>query len=145
MAPEYFVSGMSSKKSDVFSFGVLVIEIVTGQKITSFCEENEGKDIYDLIYYVWRNWRAGTILNVVDPILRGGSSNEIKKCINIGLLCAQENKANRPTMEAVLLMLNSDTITLPIISPLGDYMNRSPKSDMSSSQERSSSHVIEIE
>uniref|UniRef100_A0A0A0LUW3 Gnk2-homologous domain-containing protein n=1 Tax=Cucumis sativus TaxID=3659 RepID=A0A0A0LUW3_CUCSA len=141
MAPEYAIYGAFSDKSDVFSFGVLVLEIVTGQKNSSFYLE---KNIDDLISYAWRNWREGTALNVVDPILKGGPSNEIKKCINIGLLCAQEHSADRPTMDTVLLMLSSDTITLPILSPPADFMNRKPKTDISS-PESSGSHVIEME
>ncbi|CAK9327353.1 unnamed protein product [Citrullus colocynthis] len=142
MAPEYAMYGAFSNKSDVFSFGVLVLEIVIGQKNSSFHQE---ENIDDVISYAWRNWREGTTLNVVDPILKGGSSNEIKKCINIGLLCAQENSVDRPTMDTVLLMLNSDTITLPIPSPPANFKDRSPKSDVCSSQESSGSHVIEME
>ena len=78
-------------------------------------------------------------MNVVDPILRSGSVSEMKKCIHIGLLCAQEDSADRPTMDTVLLMLNSDTITLPILSPPPDFMSMSLTSDMSGS------HVIAME
>lgn len=67
----------------------------------------------------------------------------MKKCINIGLLCAQENSADRPTMETVVLMLSSDSVILPILSPPADLKNKSPQSDVSS-QGRSNSHVIEI-
>ena len=69
------------------------------------------------------------------------------KCMNIGLLCAQQIKSDRPTMETVLLMLNSDKITRPIISPPDYYMNkfRITRSEFSSSPKRSGSHVIEIE
>ena len=49
MAPEYAIYGAFSDKSDVFSFGVLVLEIVTGQKNSSFYLE---KNIDDLISYV---------------------------------------------------------------------------------------------
>ena len=62
----------------------------------------------------WESWRVGTALNVIDPILRAGSSSEIMRCIHIGLLCVQENVANRPTMASVVLMLNSYSISLPL-------------------------------
>ncbi|XP_031737600.1 putative receptor-like protein kinase At4g00960 [Cucumis sativus] len=140
--PEYAVMGAISKKSDVFSFGVIALEIVTGKRNSSLLENFD-----DLISHVWRNWRAGTALNVVDPILKDGPTNEIMKCMNIGLLCAQQIKSDRPTMETVLLMLNSDKITRPIISPPDYYMNkfRITRSEFSSSPKRSGSHVIEIE
>ncbi|XP_022140076.1 cysteine-rich receptor-like protein kinase 10 [Momordica charantia] len=141
MAPEYAMHGKFSVKSDVFSFGILVLEIVSGEKNNSF---QQGENPDDLLSYAWKNWSAGTPLNVVDPIIRGGSSCEMKKCINIGLLCAQENSADRPTMETVLLMLSGgDSVILPILSPPADLKNKSPQSDVSS-QGRSNSHVIEI-
>ncbi|KGN64568.1 hypothetical protein Csa_014021 [Cucumis sativus] len=118
--------------------------LVNGQEIAVkrlFDHDSKSEDS------VWRNWRAGTALNVVDPILKDGPTNEIMKCMNIGLLCAQQIKSDRPTMETVLLMLNSDKITRPIISPPDYYMNkfRITRSEFSSSPKRSGSHVIEIE
>ncbi|GAB4831019.1 hypothetical protein Ancab_005034, partial [Ancistrocladus abbreviatus] len=64
---------------------------------------------------VWRNWREGTALNVVDPLL-AGSRTEIMRCIHIGLLCVQENEADRPTMSSVVVMLSSHSLTLPMPS-----------------------------
>ena len=50
--------------------------------------------------------------NVIDPTLGVGSKTKIIQCIHIGLLCVQENVAHRPTMASVILMLNSNSITL---------------------------------
>ncbi|GAB4831020.1 hypothetical protein Ancab_005035 [Ancistrocladus abbreviatus] len=112
MAPEYALHGLISVKSDVYSFGVLVLEIVSGQRNSVF----QGADrVEDLISYVWRNWREGTALNVVDPLL-AGSRTEIMRCIHIGLLCVQENEADRPTMSSVVVMLSSHSLTLPMPS-----------------------------
>ncbi|KAL1834297.1 hypothetical protein ACET3Z_003948 [Daucus carota] len=70
MAPEYALYGQFSVKSDVFSFGVLLLEIVSGRKNYSFQnEENTG----DLASFAWKNWRQGTATNVIDPILRNSS------------------------------------------------------------------------
>ncbi|KAK7269962.1 hypothetical protein RIF29_22786 [Crotalaria pallida] len=109
MAPEYAMHGQFSVKSDVFSFGVLVLEIVSGLKNSGIpC----GEEMVDLLSFAWRNWRDGTANNIVDPTLNNGTQNEIMRCIHIGLLCVQENLADRPTMADVVLMLNSYSLTL---------------------------------
>ncbi|XP_021294100.1 cysteine-rich receptor-like protein kinase 10 [Herrania umbratica] len=131
MAPEYAMHGQFSIKSDVFSFGVIILEIVSGQKNNYFRNE---KSVKDLLSYVWTNWREGTALNLIDPTLRDGSRNEILRCIHIGLLCVQENVANRPTMATVVLMLNSFSISLPMPSQPAYFMDSNIDSDMSSSR-----------
>ncbi|KAK7269964.1 hypothetical protein RIF29_22788 [Crotalaria pallida] len=113
MAPEYAMHGQFSVKSDVFSFGVLVLEIVSGLKNSGIrC----GEEMVDLLSFAWRNWRDGTTNNIVDPTLNNGTQNEIMRCIHIGLLCVQENLADRPTMAAIVLMLNSYSLALPVPS-----------------------------
>jgi hypothetical protein len=84
----------------------------------------------------WKNWRQGTSLNIVDPILRGGSTTEILRCIHIGLLCVEENVVDRPTMASVLLMLNSNSATLSVPKKPAFLMGRSSISDMSSQREQ---------
>ncbi|KAH9748270.1 cysteine-rich receptor-like protein kinase 26 [Citrus sinensis] len=119
MAPEYVMHGRFSVKSDIFSFGVLVLEIVSGQKRSSFGTEEETED---LLTYAWRNWNEGAALNPMDPTMRGGSTSEMMKCIHIGLLCVQENVSNRPGMASVVNMLNGDTVTLPAPSKPAFFM-----------------------
>ncbi|CAN6168303.1 unnamed protein product [Urochloa humidicola] len=107
MSPEYVMRGQYSTKSDVFSFGILVIEIITGQRNTGhyFHEQNE-----DIISIVWRHWSEGTIAEMIDDSLgRNYSETEVLKCINIALLCLQQNPVDRPTMSDVMVMLNGDT------------------------------------
>lgn len=111
MAPEYLMHGQFSVKSDVFSFGVLILEIVSGKK--NSCFRNEEK-IEDLSSFAWKNWKDGTTNNVIDSTLNVGSSVEMLRCIHIGLLCVQENAADRPTMATVVLMLSSISLTLPV-------------------------------
>ncbi|KAL7242686.1 hypothetical protein ACSBR1_015133 [Camellia fascicularis] len=115
MSPEYVMHGQFSVKSDVFSFGVLVLEIVSGQKNNCF---RNGDNVEDLLSYAWKSWREGTISNMIDHTLsnRSSSLSEIMRCIHIGLLCVQENAAQRPTMASVVLMLNSFSFTLPLPS-----------------------------
>ncbi|XVF40652.1 hypothetical protein PTKIN_Ptkin01aG0131400 [Pterospermum kingtungense] len=113
MAPEYVKHGKFSLKSDVYSFGVLILEIISGDKISHFC--NDG---VDLLTYAWRNWREGTALNLVEQFLREGygSRSEMTRCIHIGLLSVQENEANRPTMNSVVLMLSDASVSMPMPS-----------------------------
>ncbi|XP_024047416.1 cysteine-rich receptor-like protein kinase 29 [Citrus clementina] len=130
MAPEYAMHGQYSVKSDVFSFGVLVLEIISGQRNNCF---RNGETVEDLLSSAWKNWREGTTVNIIDPTLSSGSITEMIRCIHIGLLCVQENVASRPTMASVVLMLNSYSLTLPVPSEPAFFMDSIIESDMSSS------------
>ncbi|KAL9255074.1 Cysteine-rich receptor-like protein [Drosera capensis] len=111
MPPEYALYGQFSVKSDIFSFGVLVLEILSGQKITQF---EVGEDGDNLLGFAWMNWLNGTALDVVDPkLLTDKNTDIILRCINITLLCVQEDDALRPNMSAVIPMLSSSSISLP--------------------------------
>ncbi|CAI0460703.1 unnamed protein product [Linum tenue] len=104
MAPEYAVRGRYSTKSDVFSFGILVLEIITGTKNSSF------QDSRNLQSYAWKHWVNGTALKIVDSTLgEEFKKDEVLKCINIGLLCVQEAAEKRPTMSDIILKLGSYT------------------------------------
>ncbi|EYU34172.1 hypothetical protein MIMGU_mgv1a025876mg, partial [Erythranthe guttata] len=121
MAPEYAISGQFSVKSDVFSFGVIILEIISGQRKIFI---QNGEDSGDLLSYAWRSWREGTTANFIDPMLRAssGSQHDMIKCIHIALLCVQENAVDRPTMASVVIMMNSLSITLPMPSKPGFYV-----------------------
>ncbi|CAH2040721.1 unnamed protein product, partial [Thlaspi arvense] len=111
MAPEYAMQGRSSEKSDVFSFGVLLIEIVSGKRNTSFYDNEQALSLLGL---AWRLWNEDKILTLIDPrISYQGFGNEILRCLHVGLLCVQEFAADRPTISKVLSMLGSETAVLP--------------------------------
>ncbi|MBA0820643.1 hypothetical protein Gohar_022131, partial [Gossypium harknessii] len=135
MAPEYAMHGQFSVKSDTFSFGVLVLEILSGQKNSAF---HNGSNIEDLLSFAWRNWEAGTAFDLVDPSLRDGPRSEVMRCIHIGLLCVQENVAQRPTMGAVVLMLTSDSTTLPLPLEPAFFMQSKTQSAMQLSEDLNS-------
>ncbi|GMJ14615.1 cysteine-rich RLK (RECEPTOR-like protein kinase) 14 [Hibiscus trionum] len=143
MAPEYAWHGQYSAKSDVYAFGVLVLEIISGQKINSF--SNELGD--SLVTHAWRNWNEGTALEFVDPILRDGSRSEIMRCIHLGLLCVQENIAYRPTMASVILMLSSYSMSLPVPSRpafcVNSTLETATMSDSSSLSDQSRTEAIQ--
>ncbi|XP_073129095.1 cysteine-rich receptor-like protein kinase 15 [Henckelia pumila] len=112
MPPEYALHGQFSVKSDVFSFGVLILEILAGQRNNSF---QYGENVEDLLSVARKYWCQGTIQDLIDPVLRAslGFSRDMLRCIHFGLLCAQENPADRPTMTSIVLMLSNFTIFLP--------------------------------
>uniref|UniRef100_A0A0E0EBB4 non-specific serine/threonine protein kinase n=1 Tax=Oryza meridionalis TaxID=40149 RepID=A0A0E0EBB4_9ORYZ len=111
MAPEYASEGCFSLKSDVFSFGVLVLEIISGKRNAGF---HQYGDFFNLLGYAWQLWKDGSWHELVDPsLVSEGQMMEIKKCMKVALLCVQENAVDRPTMSAVVKMLSSELKMLP--------------------------------
>ncbi|CAN1267029.1 G-type lectin S-receptor-like serine/threonine-protein kinase B120 [Linum perenne] len=110
MAPEYTMRGYLSVKTDVFSYGILLLEIVGGRKNL---DPRLGQDHADLLNHAWKLYQAGKTLELLDPSIDKYNSEEVGMCIQIGLLCCQQTVLDRPIMNSVLLMLSSDSFTLP--------------------------------
>ncbi|CAL5408445.1 unnamed protein product [Camellia sinensis] len=92
-------------------FGVILLEIISGKKNSGFHLSEHG---HSLIWYAWKLWSEGQGLELMDPILvQSCVASEVLKCIHIGLLCVQEDAADRPNMSFVAVMLGSNTVTLP--------------------------------
>ncbi|XP_047313661.1 G-type lectin S-receptor-like serine/threonine-protein kinase At1g11410 [Impatiens glandulifera] len=109
MSPEYAMEGLYSIKSDVFSFGVILLEIINGRKNTSYHQENT----INLIGHAWALWNKGKVFDIIDSRMGDLWPNqEVLKCIHIGLLCVQEHAMDRPTMSEVVFMLCKD-MSLP--------------------------------
>ncbi|KAK9714893.1 hypothetical protein RND81_06G128500 [Saponaria officinalis] len=111
MAPEYVLAGQFSVKSDVYSFGVIVFEIISGQKNRFlYREEDEG-----LLQRAWRLWNEDKTLELVDRLMENKrySEEQVKLCIQVGLLCIQEDTTRRPTMASLISALNGRSVTLP--------------------------------
>ncbi|PON85322.1 Cysteine rich receptor like kinase [Trema orientale] len=112
MAPEYAMGGMFSVKSDIFSFGVILLEIISGKKNSGFYLTEHAQTLPS---YAWRLWRQGKELEFVDPLLIESTPTQeiILRCILIGLLCVQEDPEDRPTMSNVISLLQgSESISL---------------------------------
>ncbi|KAI9386389.1 hypothetical protein POPTR_010G018050v4 [Populus trichocarpa] len=112
ISPEYANYGLYSLKSDVFSFGVLVLEIVSGYKNRGFSHPDHH---LNLIGHAWILFKQGRSLE-----LAAGSGvetpylSEVLRSIHVGLLCVQENTEDRPNISHVVLMLgNEDELPQP--------------------------------
>ncbi|MED6167509.1 hypothetical protein PIB30_003481 [Stylosanthes scabra] len=111
MAPEYAVNGEFSIKSDVFSFGILLLEILSGRKNKRLYYTSDNND--GLYGTAWDLWKQGRSLELIDECLKESwNVCEVQRCIHISLLCAQQYPHDRPTMSSVVLMLGSE-IDLP--------------------------------
>ncbi|KAL1318520.1 putative receptor-like protein kinase At4g00960 isoform X2 [Arachis ipaensis] len=110
MAPEYALRGYLSVKTDVFSFGILVLEIVSGRKNH---DVQFGVEKADLLNYAWILHQGGKVMDLIDQTLGRYNPDEAAMCIQLGLLCCQASIVDRPDMNSVHLMLSSDSFTLP--------------------------------
>ncbi|KAK9677465.1 hypothetical protein RND81_11G144600 [Saponaria officinalis] len=115
MAPEYAKTGHYSTKSDVYSFGVIVLEIVSGQR-TQFFRQVQLDEA--LLHRAWRLWNENKAINLIDTELGDNfKREEVLKCIQIGLLCIQENAIDRPRMTTIVAALYRQDISLPAPKP----------------------------
>ncbi|GJT97391.1 G-type lectin S-receptor-like serine/threonine-protein kinase isoform X1 [Tanacetum coccineum] len=130
MAPEYTIDGIYSTKSDVFSFGVLVLEIVSGKRNRGFQDANHD---LNLLGHAWRLYNNRKHVELVDSIINGSYvESEVTRAVHIGLLCVQKYPEERPDMPMVVLMLGSQ-IPLPEPKQPGFYTERRPQEANSSS------------
>ncbi|XP_072951110.1 G-type lectin S-receptor-like serine/threonine-protein kinase At4g27290 isoform X2 [Typha angustifolia] len=110
MPPEYATEGLFSIKSDVFSFGVLLLEIISGTRNAGFHQHG---DTLNLLSYGWELWKEGRWFELIDQSLdERFPRNEMVRCIHIALMCVQENAVDRPTMSEVVAMLSSESTAL---------------------------------
>ncbi|KAK4597993.1 hypothetical protein RGQ29_015489 [Quercus rubra] len=108
MAPEYVIRGMLTEKADVYSFGVLVMEVVSGKRNNAFSQYS-----YSILQMVWNLYGIGRVCEAVDPALEGQfQEEEASRLLQIGLLCVQASAELRPSMSTVVKML-SDNHDIP--------------------------------
>ncbi|KAK9056355.1 hypothetical protein SSX86_027445 [Deinandra increscens subsp. villosa] len=129
MSPEYAMGGVISEKSDVFSYGVMLLEIMTGKRNTEFIHQEQ---IYPLAH-AWKSWKEGRGVELMDQALGGSSCvSEGLRCIHVALLCVQDQPKNRPTMTEAVSMLCSETdlpepkeplFTLQRLSSVQEFIN----------------------
>nr|XP_043618811.1 G-type lectin S-receptor-like serine/threonine-protein kinase At4g27290 [Erigeron canadensis] len=128
ISPEYAVNGLFSIKSDIFSFGVLVLEMVSGKKNTSFFHEDHHDN---LLGYAWTLYKKGKSLDLIDAsLVEAYSVSEVLRSVHIGLLCVQQRAQDRPTTPSVVSMLGGEG-SLPSPKPPGFFIQGSEKGSTS--------------
>lgn len=106
LAPEYAMRGQVTRRSDIYSYGVLLIEIVTGRCNTNMPLAPDERYILEL---AWKLYQRRELATLVDPSLDGRFDEE-QACrfLKIGLICVQDNPKLRPVMSNVVSMLTGD-------------------------------------
>ncbi|CAN8253875.1 unnamed protein product [Cochlearia groenlandica] len=110
MAPEYAWTGMFSEKSDIYSFGVLMLEIISGERISRFSYGEESKT---LTTFAWESWCNNGGIDLLDQEVDDSCQYrlQVKRCVQIGLLCVQHKPIDRPNTLELMSMLTTTTTT----------------------------------
>ncbi|XP_052143843.1 LRR receptor kinase SERK2 [Oryza glaberrima] len=108
IAPEYLSTGKSSERTDVFGYGIMLLELVTGQRAIDFSRLEEEDDVL-LLDHVKKLQREGQLGSIVDRNLNQNyDDEEVEMMIQIALLCTQSSPEDRPSMSEVVRMLEGE-------------------------------------
>ncbi|KAJ6705340.1 PROMASTIGOTE SURFACE ANTIGEN PROTEIN PSA [Salix purpurea] len=105
LAPEYAMRGLLTEKADVFGFGVVALEIISGRANSDNSLDDER--VY-LLEWAWTLYESSQSLLMMDPSLTEFDESEALRVIGVALLCTQASPAMRPTMSRVVAMLAGD-------------------------------------
>jgi len=115
MAPETFLTGRATVETDVYAFGVLVLEVMCGKRPGNVYAQDDYKN--SIVYWVWELYGNGKIVSVVDKRISGKGDNEdervkfeeeVEIVLILGLACCHPNPNKRPSMKTVLMVLNGE-------------------------------------
>ncbi|XP_058748495.1 probable L-type lectin-domain containing receptor kinase S.5 [Vicia villosa] len=115
MAPETFLTGRATMETDVYAFGVLVLEVVCGKRPGNMYAQDDYKN--SIVYWVWEHYGKGRIVSVVDKRISGCEEDEIEMVkledeveivLILGLACCHPNPNKRPSIQTVLMVLNGE-------------------------------------
>ncbi|KDP35962.1 hypothetical protein JCGZ_09934 [Jatropha curcas] len=123
MAPEYVITGKASKESDVYSFGIVALEIACGKKPLNL-KGNE--DQISMVQWVWDLYRGGNVklLEGADPRLNGDFDEQQLECLMVvGIWCAHPDAKLRPSIRQAIQVLNFEASlpVLPLKMPVPTY------------------------
>lgn len=102
MAPEYFMHGIVDEKTDVFAFGVLLLELITGRHAVDSCRQS-------LVMWAKPLLEENNVNDIADPSLRDAYDNgEMKRVMSIALACIHHLPSTRPNMNRVVKLLRGE-------------------------------------
>ncbi|XP_072085547.1 probable LRR receptor-like serine/threonine-protein kinase At5g10290 isoform X7 [Arachis hypogaea] len=108
IAPEYLSTGKSSEKTDVFGYGIMLLELVTGQRAIDFSRLEEEDDVL-LLDHVKKLEREKRLDAIVDRNLKQNYKiEEVEMIVQVALLCTQASPEDRPAMSEVVRMLDGE-------------------------------------
>ncbi|KAF4398466.1 hypothetical protein G4B88_025445 [Cannabis sativa] len=143
-APEYAIHGQLSEKADTYSYGVVVLEIISGQKSTEI-KENDPDGQY-LLQRAWNLYENKKHIELVDEKLEVNEEEEetLKKIIEIALMCIQSSPTMRPTMSEVVVLLKTKKSSVleesrPLTKPVFVDANQHPREERETSGSTASS------
>ncbi|KAM3347238.1 hypothetical protein ACQJBY_021295 [Aegilops geniculata] len=114
LAPEFVRTGKASAFTDVFAFGIFLLEVTSGQRPI---KQNPFGNRHTLVDWVIECWHNGSLMETVDPRLRGDYNiDDASLVLKLGLLCSHPFTSARPTMRQVMQYLEGDTL-LPELTP----------------------------
>ncbi|XP_039161961.1 cysteine-rich receptor-like protein kinase 42 [Eucalyptus grandis] len=135
MASEYLVRGQLTEKADVYAFGVLVLEVLSGRKNSIYTRGSS-----TVLQSVWKHCKSNNLAACIDPALRGKFPIlEASNVLQISLLCTQASMELRPPMSGVVeMLLDKDCVVPQPNQP--PFLNASLLFDKSSSISSSCTH-----
>ncbi|KAF7818596.1 L-type lectin-domain containing receptor kinase VIII.1 [Senna tora] len=125
LAPEYLLTGRATEKTDVFSYGAVVLEVASGRRpIEKDATAGKVGVSSNLVEWVWSLHREGRLLMAADARLGGEfEEGEMRRVLLVGLACSHPDPATRPTMRGVVQMLvgEAQVPIVPITKPSTSY------------------------
>ncbi|KAL2248822.1 UNVERIFIED_CONTAM: L-type lectin-domain containing receptor kinase S.4 [Sesamum indicum] len=119
LAPELTKTGKPTTSSDVYAFGVLLLEVVCGRRPI---EAKAMPEELFLVDWVWDKWKQGSILEVVDSRLQGKyDETEAVVVIKLGLLCSNNAQAKRPSMRQAMRYLEGEMALPQVLAAPSEF------------------------